>query len=43
MKKLLKKILTTKKKKVLIVDPLAVLIARMCDPTDPIYIYMIRM
>lgn len=32
-----KTILTTKKRNVLIHDPIEALIARMCDPTDPIY------
>lgn len=35
--KRLKSILTTKKQQVLIHDPIEALIARMCDPTDPIY------
>jgi len=35
--KRLKTILTTRKQKVLIHDPIAALIARMCDPADPIY------
>lgn len=36
MKKL-KTILTAKKTQVLIHDPLEALIARMCDPEDPLY------
>jgi len=36
MKKI-KSILTTKKQRILIHDPIEALIARMCDPTDPIY------
>lgn len=35
--KRLKSILTAKKQQVLIHDPIEALIARMCDPTDPIY------
>ncbi len=35
--KKLKTILTTKKQCVLILDPIEALIARMCDPTDPLY------
>lgn len=35
--KRLKTILTAKKQKVLIHDPIEALIARMCDPKDPIY------
>jgi hypothetical protein len=37
MKKLLKKVLLDKRKKVPVQDPIQVLIARLCDPTDPIY------
>jgi hypothetical protein len=36
MKKL-KTILTAKKRKVLIYDPIEALIARMCDPSDELY------
>lgn len=32
-----KSVLTAKKEKVRIHDPIAALIARMCDPSDPIY------
>ncbi len=32
-----KSVLTAKKEKVRIHDPIAALIARMCDPNDPIY------
>lgn len=37
MKKLVKTLLTAKKQKVLIHDPIEALIARMCDPNDPLY------
>lgn len=37
MKKLLKKVLTAKKNKVLIHDPIEELITRLCDPTDVLY------
>lgn len=35
--KRVKTILSTRKEQVRIHDPIAALIARMCDPTDPIY------
>jgi hypothetical protein len=37
MKKLLKKVLFHKKEKVLTQDQLALLISRLCDPSDVIY------
>lgn len=37
MKKLIKKIFTTKKQKLLVHDPIQELIARLCDPTDILY------
>ena len=37
MKKLLKTIITAKKQTILIHDPIEALIARLCDPSDPIY------
>jgi hypothetical protein len=37
MKKLLKKVLISKREKIPVQDPVQVLIARLCDPLDPIY------
>jgi len=37
MRKLLKKVLFDKRKKVLTQDHIAILISRLCDPTDEIY------
>lgn len=37
MKKLLKKVLFDKREKVPTQDHVAILISRLCDPTDPIY------
>lgn len=37
MKKLIKKVLFAKKEKIQVQDPIAVLISRLCDPTDPLY------
>ena len=37
MKKLLKKVLTSKKEKLPTQDQIAILISRLCDPTDVIY------
>lgn len=37
MKKLIKKVLFAKREKIQVQDPIAVLISRLCDPTDLIY------
>jgi hypothetical protein len=37
MKKLIKKVLFSKREKLPVTDHVAILISRLCDPTDPIY------